>query len=98
MKNIKGIQCKINQYTVTAIAVVNGKPEQIVFKTNERDAREARKFAADKFGVKASQVLVSYELNKLNFNIHCDIDTLFGILNDANISYDVADNSEDEKE
>lgn len=98
MKNNKGIQCKVNEYTVTAIAVVDGKPSQLAFKTNVRDARAARKFAADKFGVKSSQVLVNYELNKRAFTIQCDVDTLIDALNNAGIAFEFADDSDDTNE
>ena len=96
MKNIKAIQCKANQYDVTAIAVVAGKPSQIDFKTTARDAKAARKFAADKFGVKPTQVLVNFELHKRTFNIKCDVDKLFSVLDDANISYEIGDSNNEE--
>ena len=85
MKNIKGISCKVNHYHVTAIAVKDGAPVSVTFEASERNAREAKKFAADELGVKASQVLVSFELEKREFIIDCSYDALLEALGDANI-------------
>lgn len=85
MKNTKGIACKVNHYHVTAIAVKDGAPVSITFDANERNARDAKKFAADELGVKASQVLVSFELEKREFIIDCGYDELMNALEAANI-------------
>lgn len=85
MKNTKGIACKVNHYHVTAIAVKDGSPVSITFDANERNARDAKKFAADELGVKASQVLVSFELEKREFIINCSYDELMNALGAANI-------------
>lgn len=85
MKNIKGIACKVNNYHVTAIAVKDGVPVSITFDANERNARDAKKFAADELGVKASQVLVSFELEKREFIIDCGYDELMNALEAAHI-------------
>ena len=95
MKNIKGIVCKVNHYHVTAIAVKDGSPVSIAFDTEVRDARAAKKFAAEKLGVKASNVLVSFELEKRAFIIDCSYDELMNALVAANIEVafkDVSDN------
>lgn len=94
MKNNKGIQCKVNNYHVTALAVVDGTPSQITFDANERNARDARKFAAEQFGVKASQVLVNFELEKRSFTIGCTYDELMNALGAANIPVEFADDNE----
>lgn len=85
MKNTKGIACKVNNYHITAIAVKDGAPVSITFDAEARDARKAKKFAAEKLGVKASQVLVSFELEKIEFIINCSYDALIDALGDANI-------------
>ena len=85
MKNTKGISCKVNKYHVTAIAVKDGAPVSITFDADERNAREAKKFAAEKLGVKASQVLVSFALEKREFIINCTYDELMNELGAANI-------------
>lgn len=85
MKNTKGISCKVNHYNITAIAVKDGAPVSITFEADERNAREAKKFAADKLGVKASQVLVSFELEKREFIIDCGYDELINALETAHI-------------
>lgn len=85
MKNTKGIACKVNHYNITAIAVKDGAPVSITFEADARDARAAKKFAAEKLGVKASQVLVSFELDKREFIIDCDYDELMNALGAANI-------------
>lgn len=96
MKNTKGISCKVNHYNITAIAVKDGAPVSITFEADERNAREAKKFAADKLGVKASQVLVSFELEKREFIINCSYDALMNALGAANI--EVAFNNASDKD
>ena len=94
MKNTKGIACKVNHYNITAIAVKDGAPVSITFEANERNARDAKKFAADKLGVKASQVLVSFELEKREFIIDCSYDALMNALGAANITVSFKDAEE----
>lgn len=94
MKNTKGIACKVNHYNITAIAVKDGAPVSITFEANERNARAAKKFAAEKMGVKASQVLVSFELEKREFIIDCSYDELMNALGAANISVGFKDAEE----
>lgn len=85
MKNTKGIACKVNNYHITAIAVKDGAPVSVTFEADARDARAAKKFAAEKLDVKASQVLVSFELEKREFIIDCGYDELMNALGTANI-------------
>ena len=94
MKNTKGIACKVNHYNITAIAVKDGAPVSITFEANERNARDAKKFAADQMGVKASQVLVSFELEKREFIINCSYDELMNALGAANIGVGFKDAEE----
>ena len=94
MKNTKGIACKVNNYHITAIAVKDGQPVSITFDAEERDARTAKKFAAEKLGVKASQVLVSFELEKREFIINCSYDELMNALSAANIEVGFKDAEE----
>lgn len=98
MKNTKGIACKVNNYHVTAIAVKGGAPVSITFDANERNARDAKKFAADELGVKASQVLVSFELDKRAFIIDCSYDELMNALEAANIEVAFNDASDTDTE
>lgn len=94
MKNTKGIACKVNNYNITAIAVKDGSPVSITFDAEARDARAAKKFAAEKLGVKASQVLVSFELEKREFIIDCSYDALMNALGAANIEVTFKDEEE----
>lgn len=98
MKNTKGIACKVNNYHITAIAVKDGAPVSITFDAEERDARAAKKFAAEKLGVKASQVLVSFELEKREFIINCSYDALLNALGDAHIGVAFKDASDKDTE
>ena len=98
MKNIKGIVCKVNHYHVTAIAVKDGSPVSITFDTEARDARAAKKFAADQMGVKASNVLVSFELEKRVFIIDCSYDALMNALGAADIEVAFKDASDKDTE
>lgn len=94
MKNTKGIACKVNNYHITAIAVKDGAPVSITFDAEARDARVAKKFAAEELGVKASQVLVSFELEKREFIIECGYDALLSALESANIGVTFKDAEE----
>ena len=94
MKKTKGISCKVNHYHVTAIAVKDGAPVSVTFEASERNAREAKKFAAEQLGVKASQVLVSFELEKREFIINCSYDALMNALGDAGIGVGFKDTEE----
>ena len=98
MKNTKGIACKVNNYHITAIAVKDGAPVSITFEAEARDARAAKKFAAEKLGVKASQVLVSFELEKREFIIDCSYDALMNALGAANIEVAFNDASDKDTE
>lgn len=94
MKNIKGIACKVNHYHVTAIAVKDGAPVSITFDAEARDTRASKKAAAYALGVKASNVLVSFELEKREFIIDCSYDELMNALGAANIEVGFKDAEE----
>lgn len=96
MKNTKGIKCKVNSYQVTGIAIIDGTPQSVTFESPFRDARMAKKMIAENLGVKASQVLVNFELHKRTFTINCTYDVLMNALGAADIPVEfAADASED---
>ncbi len=75
MKSSKGISCTANAYTVIAIVNTSDGIKQLEFPANRRDARVHKAAVAGRFGVKSSQVLVNYTLNKRRFTIDTsDID------------------------
>lgn len=75
MKSSKGISCTANAYTVVAIVNTSDGIKQLEFPVNRRDARAHKATVAGRFGVKSSQVLVNYTLNKRRFTIDTsDID------------------------
>lgn len=99
MRTSKGIACKVNSYTVTAIAIVDGEAKSFSFETDTRDARAAKKYIAEHAGVPASQVIVDFKLVKHNFTIDTDYENLVKVLtaNDINIIVDNEDDSEADK-
>lgn len=98
MKFNAGVTCKVNEYNVTAVAMVDGKPSVYEFKTATRDARAARKSVADSLGIKASQVVVSFDLVKRSFTIDADVETLTAALDAAGITYEFASDSNADNE
>ena len=90
MRTSKGISCKVNSYTVTAIAIVDGKAKSFSFDTDTRDARAAKKSVAEAIGVPASKVIVNFKLVKHTFTIDTDYVNLVKVLtaNDINIIVD----------
>ena len=89
MRTNSGISCKVNQYHVDAIAIVDGEPKTYTFDTNVRDARAAKKSVADALGIPTSKVLVNFTLEKKNFVIETDYETLVRILTDNGVSVSV---------
>lgn len=89
MRITNGISCKVNQYHVDAIAIVDGEPKTYTFDTNVRDARAAKKSVADALGIPTSKVLVNFTLDKKNFVINTDYETLVRILTDNGVSVNV---------
>ena len=94
MKTTKGIACKVNSYTVTAIAIVNGEAKSFSFETDTRDARAAKKYIAEQAGVPASQVIVNFQLVKHAFTIDTDYENLVKVLT-ANDIHIIVDNEGD---
>lgn len=94
MRTTKGISCKVNSYTVTAIAIVDGKAKSFSFEADTRDARAAKKYIAERAGVPASQVIVSFKLVKHTFTIDTDYENLVNVLTANNIHI-IVDNEGD---
>lgn len=86
MKNNKGIKCTVNDYTVNGVFIKDGKPQAIEFHTAERNARAAKAAIADDCGVKASAVLVEFELNKHTFTIDASFEQLKAACDGAGIN------------
>ena len=93
MRTAKGISCKVNSYTVTAIAIVDGEAKSFSFETDTRDARAAKKYIAEHAGVPASQVIVEFKLVKHTFTIDTDYENLVQVLT-ANDIHIIVDNEE----
>lgn len=89
MRTNSGISCKVNQYHVMATAIVDGEVKSYTFDTDARDARAAKKSVADALGIPASKVLVDFKLEKKNFVINTDYETLVRILTDNGVSVSV---------
>jgi hypothetical protein len=93
MRTNSGISCKVNQYHVDAIAIVDGEPKTYTFDTNVRDARAAKKSVADALGIPTSKVLVNFTLEKKSFTIETNYENLVKVLTDNGIGVSV-DNEE----
>ncbi len=96
MRSTNGIVCKVNSYTVTAIAIIDGEAKSFSFETDTRDARSAKKYIAEHAGVPASQVIVSFKLVKHTFTIDTDYENLVKVLT-ANHIHIIVDNEENGK-
>lgn len=94
MRTTKGIACKVNSYTVTAIAIVDGEAKSFSFETDTRDARAAKKSVAEAAGVPASQVIVDFKLVKHAFTIDTDYENLVKVLTKNHIHI-IVDNEGD---
>ena len=89
MRITNGISCKVNQYHVDAIAIVNGEPKRYTFDTNVRDARAAKKSVADAMHLPTSKVLVNFTLEKKSFTIETNYENLVKVLTDNGITVSV---------
>lgn len=89
MRTHSGISCKVNQYHVYAIAIVDGEPKTYTFDTNVRDARAAKKSVADALGIPTSKVLVNFTLEKKSFTIETNYENLVKVLTDNGITVSV---------
>lgn len=97
MKNNKGIQCVVNEYEVSGVALVNGVSNAFKYSMTERNTRAAKAYVADQMGTSPSQVLVNFELKKHKFSIDCDYVELVNMLKDNGISFTEKTESEAEK-
>ena len=89
MRITNGISCKVNQYHVDAIAIVDGEPKTYTFGTNVRDARAAKKSVADALDIPTSKVLVNFTLEKKSFTIETNYEDLVKVLTDNGITVSV---------
>jgi hypothetical protein len=89
MRINNGISCKVNNYHVMATAIVDGEVKSYTFDTDTRDARAAKKSVADALGIPASKVLVDFELEKKNFVIETDYESLVKVLTDNGITVSI---------
>lgn len=97
MKNNKGIQCTVNEYEVSGVALVDGNSHAFKYSMTERNARAAKAYVADQMGTSPSQVLVNFELKKHKFSIDCDYVELVDMLRERGISFTEKTESEAEK-
>ena len=97
MKNSKGIQCVVNEYEVSGVALVDGESHPFKYSMTKRDARAAKAYVADQMGTNSSQVLVNFMLKKHKFSIDCDYKELVNLLSEAGISFTEKTESEAEK-
>ena len=93
MRITNGISCKVNQYHVDAIAIVDGEPKTYTFDTNVRDARAAKKSVADALNIPTSKVLINFTLEKKSFTIETNYENLVKLLTDNGITVSI--NSEE---
>ena len=89
MRITNGIFCKVNQYHVDAIAVVDGEVKNYTFDTDARDARAAKKSVADALDIPTSKVIVNFTLEKKSFTIETDYENLVKVLTDNGITVSV---------
>lgn len=87
VKHNRGIQCVINEYVVSGVALVDGESHQFKYSVTKRDAREAKAYVADQMGTSPSQVLVNFEMKKHKFSIDCDYAELVDMLKEHGISF-----------
>lgn len=97
MKHSRGIQCVVNEYEVTGVALVAGESHQFKYSVTKRDAREVKAYVADQMGTSPSQVLVNFEMKKHKFSIDCDYEELMNVLREHGISFTEKTESEAEK-
>lgn len=97
MKHNKGIQCSVNSYIASGVALVDGEAHQFTLEVQERDARKVRAYVADQMGCTASNVLVNFKLEKHKFSIDCTYDDLVNALNEMHIHYTEKAQSEEAK-
>lgn len=87
MRTTNGITATSSYYTVTAVAVKDGKAVTTTFTAEHRDAKSAKQAAAEELGVPASKVAVDFELSRHEIVIGCDYATLTEALSSAGIEF-----------
>ena len=87
MRTINGITATSSYYTVTAVAVKDGKPVTTTFTVDHRDAKATKQAAAEELGVPASKVAVEFELCRHTLVIDCDYAKLTKALSSAGIEF-----------
>ena len=87
MRTTNGIVASSSYYTVTAVAVKDGKPVTTTFTAEHRDAKAAKQAAAEELGVPASKVAVDFELCRHTLVIDCDFNKLAEALTSAGIGF-----------
>jgi len=97
MKHNRGIQCVVNEYEASGVALVDGESHQFKYSVARRDAREAKAYVADQMGTSSSQVLVNFKMRKHKFSIDCDYEDLLDILKEKGISFTEKTQSEAEE-
>lgn len=97
MKNNKGVQCVVNEYEVSGVALVDGNSHSFKYSMTERNARSAKAYVADQMGTSPSQVLVNFKMKKHKFSIDCDYEELVDMLKEYGISFTEKTESEAEK-
>lgn len=81
MKNTKGIVCTVNEYVISGVAMVDGRPVTFEDATTVRNAREDKARIAKSLGCKPSAVILDYTLNKRRFIIDSnDADSVIALL------------------
>ena len=88
MRTTNGITATSSYYTVTAVAVKDGKVESVTFTVDHRDAKAAKQAAAEALDAPASKVVVDFELCRHALFIDCDYATLTEALSSAGIEFE----------
>lgn len=88
MRTSNGITATASYYTITAVAVKDGKAVSTVLTADHRDAKAAKQAAAEKLGVPASRVAVEFELKRHSLVIDCDYFELYDLLSNAGVGFE----------
>jgi hypothetical protein len=97
VKNTKGIQCVVNEYEVSGVALVDGESHPFKYSATKRNARASKAYVADQMGTSSSQVLVNFTLKKHKFSIDCDYEELVNMLKEHGINFTEKTQEEPEK-
>lgn len=88
MRTTNGITATSSYYTVTAVAVKDGKPVTTTFTAEHRDAKAAKQTAAEMLDAPASRIAVDFEICRHALVIDCDYDKLTKALSSAGIEFE----------